>query len=307
MLFGSSEKNVMAFHKLEVINGRPVIKPPKAVFDKGSDRWKHALVGQFVGGKVLLPKIYSTANFLWGKRGHVRILELQNEMILFDFATAKGRDWALNNGPWHINHIPLILRPWKKDIENIEFALKKPPVWVKLSKIPLQLMTCEGLSYLGSGLGVPICLEKIAKHITIVCVELISTGVNPNDTDVLLEDGAMVKVLVEHPWAKQQIIKKAQKQWVRKEVSVEKSTVHKVPQAPKDVMVESKIEEGSTKVMEESASIIVSKSPQKVKYSEVIHVLRKEGNNKKSGVGLSSTTVATPVIESPNYLVVLNT
>ncbi|PKI32462.1 hypothetical protein CRG98_047147 [Punica granatum] len=173
-------------------------------------------------------------------------------------------------------------------------------------------MTCEGLSYLASGLGVPICLEKTTKHITSgstarVCVELNSIGVYPDDIDVLLEDGTMVKVLVEYPWAKQKIIKKVEKQWDKKEVLVEKSVVHKVTQAPKDVMVESNIEEGSTKVVEEFASIIVSKSPQKVKYSEVIPVLENEGSSKKSGARLSSTIVVVPVIESPNYFVILNT
>ncbi|PKI77950.1 hypothetical protein CRG98_001570 [Punica granatum] len=87
---------------------------------------------------------------------------------------------------------------------------------------------------------------------------------------------------------------------------MEKSIVHKVLKAPKDVMVESNIEEDSTKVVKESCSIIVSKSPRKVKYSEVILVPEKEGSSKKSGVGLSSTRVAMPVIESHNYFAILN-
>ncbi|PKI78689.1 hypothetical protein CRG98_000914 [Punica granatum] len=113
--------------------------------------------------------------------------------------------------------------PWLKNFERIEFENKKVPVWVKFLGIPLELMTSNGLSYVASGIGVPLYLEKAVENIMSdnsarICVEMEEQGEKPGNIDVIVDDGSLVKVKVEFPLAKtQQQMKKAVQKWVKKD------------------------------------------------------------------------------------------
>lgn len=107
-----------------------------------------------------LNKIHSTANYLWGQHGHISIKVLDNGLLLFYFRSLEACAFVMENGPWHINNCHIILWHWERDIQLLDFKQRKVQVWVKLSKVPLELLTSQGLSYLASGLGNPICFEQ---------------------------------------------------------------------------------------------------------------------------------------------------
>ncbi|PKI73252.1 hypothetical protein CRG98_006387 [Punica granatum] len=142
--------------------------------------------------------------------------ELDNGLILFDFETVEGRDFVLNNGTWHINHCPILLRPWEKNIQVVNLEQKKVPVWVKLSKVPLELLTEQGLSYVASGLGIPVCFEKKVEYISRgnsarMCIDITVQGELPKTLTLVMEDGQYTDVEVEYPWKTV-----ATKKWVPK-------------------------------------------------------------------------------------------
>ncbi|KAK8631578.1 hypothetical protein V6N13_028361 [Hibiscus sabdariffa] len=74
-----------------------------------------------------------------------------------------------DNGPWHIQHKPLVLRKWEPNLKELDFDLTCMPVWVQLHNVPLQLFTKKGLSYVSSAIG---CIEigvgfKVPKSIPV--------------------------------------------------------------------------------------------------------------------------------------------
>lgn len=115
---------------------------------------------------------------------------LEDGLIMFDFVSAKAKDWVLRNGPWHINNCPLLLLPWEPGIKKLESDCSTP-VWVKLSRVMLELMTQQGLGYIASGIGVPLCLEKTVSHISSgnsikMCVEVVPQQDSPEFVEVML-------------------------------------------------------------------------------------------------------------------------
>ena len=52
------------------------------------------------------------------------------------------------------------LRRWKRGIKFLDEGVPKIPVWVQLRKIPIELWTAEGLSYLASVVGEPLYADS---------------------------------------------------------------------------------------------------------------------------------------------------
>ncbi|KAJ4827635.1 hypothetical protein Tsubulata_008252 [Turnera subulata] len=84
---------------------------------------------------------------------------------------------ALYGGPWHIGGIPLLLRKWEAGIGPVDFSTSLIPVWVQLKKVPFELLTKEGLSYLASAIGKPShmnqdCSKLLSSDQVTICVEV---------------------------------------------------------------------------------------------------------------------------------------
>ncbi|KAK8688145.1 hypothetical protein V6N13_086922 [Hibiscus sabdariffa] len=67
-LFAASSDQSLQFFPPTVREGEITVAPPKDVFEEGSQLWKCALVGQFIGQAPNFSLLQKTANLLWGKR-----------------------------------------------------------------------------------------------------------------------------------------------------------------------------------------------------------------------------------------------
>ncbi|GMI69541.1 hypothetical protein HRI_000623400 [Hibiscus trionum] len=79
------------------------------------------------------------------------------------------------------------------------------PVWVQLYNVPLELYTRLGLSYIASGLGVPLYMDSITAsrerlEFAKVCVEIVAGASVPRAIPVKMKDGSIVMVKVKLPW-----------------------------------------------------------------------------------------------------------
>ncbi|XP_039004038.1 uncharacterized protein LOC120130969 [Hibiscus syriacus] len=174
----------------------------------GIAEWKLSLVGQFLGPAPNFATMQRIVDNLWAKASHssrIQVSLASSNLYIFSFATESARDWVLENGPWHIINKPLILRKWEPSLKRLNFDLSKIPIWVHLYNVPLELFSQAGLSYLASGVGIPISMDSVTTSKTMlefakVCVEI---GVNdeiPKSIDVMLQDGQTSSVFVEIPW-----------------------------------------------------------------------------------------------------------
>ncbi|XVE94844.1 hypothetical protein REPUB_Repub02eG0044600 [Reevesia pubescens] len=79
------------------------------------------------------------------------------------------------------------------------------PIWFHLGRVPLELFTQIGISYISSALGRPLYMDKVTTYqerlaYAKVCVEINVDTVIPRFVDVRLRDGFITLVKVEVLW-----------------------------------------------------------------------------------------------------------
>ncbi|GAV56984.1 DUF4283 domain-containing protein, partial [Cephalotus follicularis] len=100
-----------------------------------------------------------------------------NGVFLVKFANGQARDWVLKNGPWDIWGYHLAVRKWSKDMVLALEDCKSIPIWVKLTRVPVQYWTKLGLSYIASVLGKPLHMDanttkRYALSFARVCIDM---------------------------------------------------------------------------------------------------------------------------------------
>ncbi|GJT94642.1 phospholipase-like protein [Tanacetum coccineum] len=77
----------------------------------------------------------------------------------FKFASLTGLEQVLEQGPWLIRNVPLILNKWTPDLALTKDNVTKVHVWAKIHKVPVVAYTEDGLSLIGTQIGKPIMLD----------------------------------------------------------------------------------------------------------------------------------------------------
>ncbi|GAV90955.1 DUF4283 domain-containing protein/zf-CCHC_4 domain-containing protein [Cephalotus follicularis] len=99
----------------------------------------------------------------------------------------------------------LAVRKWSKDMVMALEDCKSIPIWVKLTRIPVQYWTKLGLSYITSVLGKPIHMDanttkRYALSFASVCIDMEATSSFPDNIVLKLDDGTTTNIGVEYPW-----------------------------------------------------------------------------------------------------------
>ena len=128
-----------------------------------------------------------------------------HNLFIIQLPNTKMRDKVLESGPWHIQNRPLIVRRWEAEMKSLEFSMAKLPLWIQLSNIPLELFSQKGISYIASGLGNPLYMDRITTSqqrlaYARVCVEVEASKTIPQSLEIELKNGITVHVHVEIPW-----------------------------------------------------------------------------------------------------------
>ncbi|XP_021990883.1 uncharacterized protein LOC110887614 [Helianthus annuus] len=66
----------------------------------------------------------------------------------------------MEDGPWTIRNVPVILNEWSPNVTMEKQDIKTVPVWIKMHDIPLTAFTEDGLSLLASKIGNPKMLDS---------------------------------------------------------------------------------------------------------------------------------------------------
>ncbi|CAN1273070.1 hypothetical protein LINPERPRIM_LOCUS14851 [Linum perenne] len=132
-----------------------VLKLPKDVLDKGRERLKAAVVIQFLGIPPPFKVLVSMVNRLWGYEDQVIVSTLQDNFFLVEFNSVKLCDWVLSRS-WHIHNKSMIMRKWERGIQPMIFSDSQNLEWIIFKKVPPDVISVEGVSWLCSLIGKPI-------------------------------------------------------------------------------------------------------------------------------------------------------
>lgn len=177
----------------------------KDIRQEGEALWRGWIVGYSIEQKLPYTLVNNSAERLWGKYGLVDVLTKDNGFFLFKFNNAKGSEFVLDGGPWHMGGKFIVVRPWEPILKLEKVQLNNIPIWVKFFNVPLECWTEKGLNLIASAIGRPIKLdEQTASRSRIayarVCVEVSCKDTLPDSFVLDFEEGQKFDIRVEYPW-----------------------------------------------------------------------------------------------------------
>ncbi|GKC64485.1 trichome birefringence-like protein 3, partial [Tanacetum coccineum] len=131
-------------------------------------KFENSVVGFFVGKKVAFTIVKNYVTNTWAKFGFEKIMSDDDGLFYFKFSSGKGVEQVIEQGPWLIRNVPLILTKWSPNMSLSKDEVTRVPVWVKLHKVPVVAYSADGLSLIASQIGNPIMLDAFTSA---MCVE----------------------------------------------------------------------------------------------------------------------------------------
>ena len=161
------------------------------------------MVVQLIGRIPNFGYFQKMVRLLWEEEVDVR--PVGQNLFIIQFSSSETRERVLENGPWHIQNKPLIVRRWAPGMKSLEFDMTRLPVWIQLGNIPLELFTQKGISYIASAIGNPLYMDRITASqqrlaFAKVCVEIEVSMEMVRSIEVEVRNGSTVHVMVEYPW-----------------------------------------------------------------------------------------------------------
>ena len=108
-----------------------------------SARFEHSLYGYFVGQRPAFPVVQNFVRNVWKKYGLTHVM-IHQGFFMFKFSSRDGMENVLNQGPWRIRSVPLILHVWNPNSDLSKEDIKKVPVWVKLYNVTVVAYSLVG-------------------------------------------------------------------------------------------------------------------------------------------------------------------
>ncbi|KAJ0766031.1 hypothetical protein HanPI659440_Chr08g0310681 [Helianthus annuus] len=151
--------NFRPMESTEQVEGADVVIPLSSV-RQVNDKYANTLYGYFLGKRLAFPVVDYFAKTNWVKYGLVRLMMNAKGFFFFKFKTKEGLDQLLEDGPWTIRNVPIILNEWSPNVTVEKQDIKTVPVWIKMHEVPLTAFTEDGLSLLASKVGMPKMLDS---------------------------------------------------------------------------------------------------------------------------------------------------
>ena len=101
------------FRRLECSNKKTGvdISVPMKVVEEVNLRFENTLYGYFLGQHLAFPVVDYYVRNAWAKYGIQKVMMNAKGFFFFKFNSEKGVDDVLENGPWLIRNVPIILKP----------------------------------------------------------------------------------------------------------------------------------------------------------------------------------------------------
>ena len=124
-----------------------------------SARFENSLYGYFVGQRPAFPVVQNFVRNVWKKYGLLHVM-IHQGFFMFQFSSREGLENVLNQGPWRVRSVPLMLHIWNPNAALIRDDIKKIPVWVRLYNVPVVAYSLVGLKMITAKLGRIIMFDE---------------------------------------------------------------------------------------------------------------------------------------------------
>ncbi|KAF9603377.1 hypothetical protein IFM89_035622 [Coptis chinensis] len=161
------------------------------------------LIGFFLDKRMSFPFVKNALEKTWKLKGSMDITT-DRDLFYMSFTASEDKQAVLEGGPIFIAGKIFVVMPWTPEAENQRNNVSTVPIWAKLSKVPKELWTKKGLSFLASLIGGPLCMDgatsmKRRLDFAKVCVTIPLDFDFPSTIKLKIR-GKHVFVDVEYPW-----------------------------------------------------------------------------------------------------------
>ncbi|KAK9053512.1 hypothetical protein SSX86_027504 [Deinandra increscens subsp. villosa] len=170
--FADKIKRTNVFDEIKVEFVKPIRATAgnrRALYNNGdlkhtAQHCSHLLIGYFIGTSMDFKVVNFQLKKLWRSYDLDQISKSNGGIYLIKFKSEQGLDSVLENGPWMVNNIPIILTKWEPG-----FCVCKPepssiPIWVTAHNVPIELWSGRGISKLMSCVGIPLLMDKTTQE-----------------------------------------------------------------------------------------------------------------------------------------------
>ena len=162
--------------------------------------WENALILKVMGRPHTLNFMISKLRQKWSLIGNWQLTDLEDGYFVVRFQRPEDLTYVLTEGPWVITNQYIVVQRWRPNFVPGEEEITKMPVWVRLSKLPMEWIDVNLLWKIGGLLGTtfkvdPITESQARGRYARICVEIDTT--KPLKSCIFVEDRA-VKVEYEN-------------------------------------------------------------------------------------------------------------
>lgn len=165
-LFKRSYANDLAMEYIPPVaietQGEVVYKMDRDIESEGLEKWKHSLIGHFLGDPPPFHVVKNMTSRYWGKFGSFHTASLDKGFFLFAFNNEQVCAHLLSR-VWHVWNVPLILRKWHPDMEIDNLEHNTCYVWTTIHNIPIRMWSRRGIAAIASLCGRPVAIDPITK------------------------------------------------------------------------------------------------------------------------------------------------
>lgn len=134
-------------------NGVPRVKIPDVVFVHGADAHKEFLVGYFFGKTPPVGLLQSILNHMLGRGKKIEVhIDTLARSMLIRVPNDYIRQKILEKKYWYIDTSMFVVVPRFTSPASVPSELVSIPLWAHIVGVPFNLMTQEGLCFIGDGL-----------------------------------------------------------------------------------------------------------------------------------------------------------